>query len=159
MGCGQLLLADGHILASSSDEQIEAMGCPQRSELQRHTGWIWSVAFSPDGQTWPVPVMTNHKAVGFSTGECLRTLQGHRNGVWAIAFSPQGTSASGSTDRTIKLWDASSGECLKTLQDPTAGSGQLLLAPNGYLLASGSTDRTVKLWDVSSGQCQNFAGT
>jgi len=40
----------------------------------------------------------------------------------------------------------------------TAGSGQLLLAPNGYLLASGSTDRTVKLWDVSSGECLKLQG-
>jgi len=68
---------DGHILASSSDEQIvRAMGCPATSisepckDIQVGSGQSPSVLMAKPTAS----------ARDVSTGQCLRTLQGHRNG-------------------------------------------------------------------------------
>jgi len=71
-------------------EAMDARSNQYLRTLQRHTGWIWSVAFSPDGQTLASASDDQTMLWDVSTGQCLRTLQGHRNGVWR-RLSPQGT--------------------------------------------------------------------
>ena len=75
--------------------------------LTGHTNQVYSVAFSPDGQTlaggsydetihlWDV-----------TTGVHKRTLTGHTSWIRSIAFSPDGTTlASGSADGAVLLWE------------------------------------------------------
>ena len=95
-------------------------------------GDIYSLAFSPDGQTLASGggVTTNvngewiyHESIKLwrvSDGACLQTLTGHTNMVYSVAFAPDGqTLASGSEDHTIKLWRVSDGACLQTLTGHT----------------------------------------
>src|SRR5207248_2893166 len=59
--------------------------------LQGHTGWVTSVAFSPDGQrlasaSWDQTV----KVWDATTGQVVRTFKGHTGQVLSVAFSPDG---------------------------------------------------------------------
>ncbi len=111
----------GGIVASGSDDgtvklwDIRTGKCIQ---IQAHTDWIQSVAFSPDGN---ILASGSHdrtiKLWDVNTGQLLRTLQGHTGWIWSVAFSPEGeTIASSSQDGTIKVWDVLTSECLKTLR-------------------------------------------
>jgi WD40 repeat protein len=85
--------------------------------LEGHSGWVRSVAFSPDSTR--LASGSDDRTVKIwdaSSGACLETLEGHSDRVTSVAFSPDSTRlASGSYDRTVKIWDASSGACLQTL--------------------------------------------
>lgn len=71
-----------------------------------NTGFIMSVAFSPDGRTLVTGSAGNTvKLWDAKTGELRQTLTGHSGSVISIAFSPDSkTLASASLDKTIKLW-------------------------------------------------------
>jgi WD40 repeat protein len=120
--------------------------------LTGHSDSVWSVAYSPDGQTlasgsWDKTI----KLWNVKTGNLLQTLTGHSDQVRSVAYSPDGqTLASGSSDKTIKLWNVRTGNLLQTL---TGHSDSVWLAysPDGQTLASGSWDNTIKIWDVKTG--------
>src|SRR5262249_49752190 len=82
--------------------------------LKGHTGWVYSVAFSPDGTRivsgsgeGAVKVWEAH------TGQEALSLQRHTSRVTSVGFSPDGrTFASGSDDTTVCLWDTATGDLI-----------------------------------------------
>jgi tetratricopeptide (TPR) repeat protein len=78
--------------------------------LRGHTGWVSSVAFSPDGRrivtgSWD----STAKVWDAQSGRETLTLKGHTNYVSSVAFSPDGRRiVTGSGDSTAKVWDTAS---------------------------------------------------
>ena len=75
-------------------------------DLIDHTGWVLTLAFSPDGRTL---ASGSHdqtvKLWAIDQGTVQYTLRRHVAAVMAVAFSPDGRFlASGSSDHSIMIW-------------------------------------------------------
>jgi WD40 repeat protein len=116
--------------------------------LYGNSGYVISVAFSPDGTRIISGSYDNTiKIWNANTGECIKTLEGHSNTVQSVAYSPDGTKIiSGSYDKTIKIWDANTGQCLKTLEGHSERVNSVAFNLDGTKIISGSVDNTIKIW-------------
>ncbi|MBY8845557.1 trypsin-like peptidase domain-containing protein [Streptomyces sp. SP2-10] len=129
--------------------------------LKGHTGWVQSLAFSPDGGTLATGASDSTTRLwDVRRHRSLTTLTGHNGTVFALAFSPDGrTLASGSQDRSVWLWDVRERTALTVLSSHTRSVDALAFSPDGSTLASGSEDATVRLWDMRTGRPRaTFAG-
>jgi WD40 repeat protein len=92
------------MVADAKDARFKGMKAV--ASLAGHTGYVRSVAFSPDGQH--IVSGSDDKLVkvwSVSARKEVASLAGHTNSVCSVAFSPDGQHiVSGSVDKLVKVW-------------------------------------------------------
>lgn len=155
---------DGSIIATAGGQSLQyrpgdvmlwdAANGNLIAALEGHTSNVWSVAFSPDGQTlvtsgYDGKVMVWNVAEKKSTA----TLEKHKGWCRSVAFHPGGKQfATAGEDGTAVIWDLEGPKEVKELKAHEAAIYQVVFSADGNTLATASTDKTVKLWDWQTGK-------
>jgi hypothetical protein len=117
-------------------------------EIRKHTEWIYSVEFSPDG----VLLATSDRNGSLFVWEAetareYQNLAGHKGGVTDVSWRPDSNLlASASEDGSIKFWEMEGGKEIKNIAAHGGGVTSLEFAQDGKLVSTGR-DRLTKLWD------------
>ncbi len=119
--------------------------------LQGHTGMIYSLDFSPDGQ-WLASSDDKHSIrLWTAKGEFIRELNGHTAPVHRVIFSPDSQRLlSVSDDKTLRLWSLD-GTLLKVLKGHEDWVLNAAFSPDGQYIASVGRDG-VRIWSLLTGQ-------
>jgi chromosome segregation ATPase len=124
-------------------------------EQKKHTDWIYTARFSPDG----LLLATGDRSSGLvvwetQTGRLYMDLQGHKGEIRSITWRPDSAALiSSSTDGTLKMWDMNSGTVIKSW-DAHPGGALAVATCNDGTIASTGRDNKVKVWDAGG----NLAG-
>ncbi|MUL36715.1 WD40 repeat domain-containing protein [Gloeocapsopsis dulcis] len=157
---------DGKLLATSDvNHEIHVWQVADGKQVltcKVDAGWVWCVAFSPNGRILASSANCTVNLWDIQTGECIQTFQGYTDRVFSVAFSPDGRLlASGSEDHLVRVWNIKTGELLHTFTGHTDEVRSVAFAPqhyahsrHGMLLASGSFDGTVRVWNLDTSELQ-----
>lgn len=121
-------------------------------DLPGHSAFVWSAAFSPDGQVLATGSADNTIILwDVATGEPIgSTLSNHGGPVRRVSFSPDGSRlVSASFDNTVILWDVASGQAIGgPLAVYTNNAVDAAFSPDAEQVASASLDGSITLSDV-----------
>lgn len=125
-----------------------------------HTGWVDTVAFSPDGKIIASGSSDQTlKLWDAASGKLLRTIKVYPRGgglVESVAFAPDGESVVAvSQYKLLQQWDVATGARRRLFDGYVCGlrCSSAPFSPDGKTIAGGDGDAgTVKIWDVDSGR-------
>ncbi len=142
---------NGKQLAIGSDRVVrivETKTGKMTQQLAAHTGWVVSVAFSPDGSR----LITGDRSGGLILWETrqwdrVSALPGHRAAVTGVAWRPDGrVVASASQDGTVRQWDSQGGRPLRNWMAHEEGILGIACRADGQLATVGR-DRMARTWN------------
>jgi WD40 repeat protein len=161
----------------AAEPEVCPVGTPARAHpwtglkligrIQQHSGWVYSVAISPDASL--IASCSNDRTVRIfqasdvgsgsdSSGGVV--LNGHSHAIRCCAFNTSGTLlASASWDGDVRIWDVSSGACVRVISAAAGGNrvyacawavpaadGSELLATAGGGGGTCPVDFSVQIW-------------
>ncbi len=126
-----------------------------RHTLSGHTGGVFSLSFSPAGDTLASAGRdTTVRLWKTRSGEAQQILRGHARPVQAVAFSPDGlnlASAGGDSQHgDILLWDITAATPTASLSGYTQSVYDVAFSPDSQMLASSGFDQQLRLYDVGN---------
>ena len=135
--------------------------------LRGHTGYVSSIAFSPDSKTLISGGYDNTVRLwNVRTGTLLHTLEEHKHEVDDVAFSPDGKLfGSIDADDNIRVWDAHTIQRMYTIERGsviTIGYGivnRLAFSADSKVLAIGYSHSALHLRDARTGKFLKSRGT
>ncbi len=163
---------DGRYIASASDdktvqvwpyEQIRGILVQEEKVARKnsliysaHTGWVKTVAWSPNGARLASGSWDNTVRLWNATdGRFVYVHADHGSWINAVSWSPNSTRiASASNDGTVHVWDANTGHEVFTKRTFFTYEGHrddvraVAWSPDGTRVASGGNDTTVQIWDA-----------
>ncbi len=126
------------------------------STLTGHTGWVRSVAISPQGDL--VATAGADRSIRLwnaATGQEIGgPLLGHTGEVTGVAFSPDGaTMVSSGRDQTLRWWDVAARTQVGVVEAPVFGQlMRVAISPNGAYVASAGSAGLLGIWDLRTRQ-------
>lgn len=142
---------DGVAIASGGEDNTIRLWKPDGttdSRIQNREGSIWSIAFSPDGQTLASSV-DNTIVLWHLDGRPSETFTGHGIRVYGLSFSPDGSViASGNSNGTVQIWRRNE-KAIAPFRADDERVTSISFSPDGKEFATAGWDKTIKLWQFS----------
>jgi WD40 repeat protein len=120
--------------------------------LTGHTGAVWSVSVSADGQR----LLTGSedrtlRLWDTAAGKCLQVFTGHTERIFGAVLAPDAKQVLSAGDQTVRLWDTTTGKEVWQMTGHTGPAVRVVFGPEGRAV-SGGTDGTVRVWDLQTGK-------
>jgi WD40 repeat protein len=141
---GTLHLTDPDLAVSDAHELV----------VPAHSDWIYTVAYSGDGQR-VLTASRDHTARLWdaTSGRMIGELVGHTSDVTSATFSPDGRRvATSSNDGTARLWNAETFREQLELHGHVGVINSVAFAPDGRRVITAGADATARVWDTDSGR-------
>jgi WD40 repeat protein/beta-lactamase regulating signal transducer with metallopeptidase domain len=133
-----------------------------RNALTGQRTTVWSLAFSPGGQTLASGSLDGKIVLwDVASGKSLQEVWSHQGAVTSLAFSPDSrTLASGGADATLNLWDTKLRPTppLLTFLPGHGAVRSVAFSPDGRTLATSGEDGKARLWAFPALECQRELG-
>jgi WD40 repeat protein len=154
--------ANDRIAVGASSGKMNIYNLPGGSlfkSVAAHSGYVYSVAYSPDGAWLASGGADNKVKIWTADGVLKFALAGHDHDVTSVKFTPDNAFlVTGGRDGNVKIWNTADGSIVRTIDAHNAEIKQVDVSADGSMIVSASSDQTSRIWNFQTGELLSTFG-